>query len=160
MSAKSFCLHSPSSGTFPDIYPAPRLHRITHIQGCLFHFCQLQRKRFKFPSGIASDEILDILLWCFYGLPFVPLADIGDAFAELKEKLLTLYPIPESERYVSYFETNWLRGPAAMSPDQRNVNATVEYGEPRTNNASEGGNNSLNHTTSATRPAIWTCSRL
>ena len=43
-----------------------------------------------------------------------------------------------------------------MSPDQRNVNATVEYGEPRTNNASEGGNNSLNHTTSATRPTIWT----
>ena len=29
----------------------------------------------------------------FYGLPFLPLADIGDAFTELKEKLLTLYPI-------------------------------------------------------------------
>ena len=91
-----------------------------------------------------------MLLGCPHGLPFVSLTYIDAAFAELNEKLLTLYPIPESERYISYFEKNWLRGPAAMSPDRGNVNAAVEYGEPHTNNASEGRNNALNHATSAT----------
>ena len=38
-----------------------------------------------------------------------------------------------------------------MSPDRWNVNAAVEYGELRTNNVSEGGNNVLNNTTSATQ---------
>lgn len=137
--------HNAALKTFPNC----------RIQGCLFHFGQCQRKHIRNFPGIEEDEILSMILCCIYGLPFVPLADVHDAFNEIRDRLLTLYPMPVSEKYIRYFENTWLNGPRHTSPECWNVNAAVEYGDPRTNNASEGGNNALNNATCATKPTIW-----
>ena len=84
----------------------------------------------------------------------MPLTDVLDAFNEIRDRLLTLYPTPMSRTYIKYFEDTWLNGPRHTSPERWNVNVAVEYGDPITNNASEGGNNALNNATCATRPTI------
>ena len=37
-----------------------------------------------------------------------------------------------------------------------NISSAAEYDEPRTNNASEGGNNTLNMAFNASHPSMWT----
>jgi hypothetical protein len=76
--------------------------------GCLFHFCQAQERRFKMFPSLSDDELLSTLLRTIFGLPFVPLNDVPGAWSELKERLMLLYPIPQTQQYVQYFETTWV----------------------------------------------------
>ena len=110
---------------FKMVYPSAR------IQGCNFHFNQLQLKQFRIISDYHSNEVLRIHLRCVYGLPFIPLTDVIDAWTELKAVIWTCCPT---------------RGVP--------VAATLN-GDPRTNNASEGGNNALKHATTSNNPCIW-----
>ena len=126
----------------------------TTLRGCLFHFCQCQLKQFKGVPFITTDEVLRSLLYSVFGLPFLPLNDVVNAWTELKTRLWYLYPTPKISEYIAYFERNWLLS-AVYPPSLWNISSAVEYDEPRTNNASEGGNNALNAAFSSTHPSIW-----
>ena len=126
----------------------------TTLRGCLFHFCQCQLKQFKGVPFITTDEVLRSLLYSLFGLPFLPLSDVVNAWTELKTRLWFLYPTSKISEYIAYFEKTWLLS-TIYPPSLWNINSAVEYDEPRTNNASEGGNNAINAAFSSTHPSIW-----
>ena len=126
----------------------------TTLRGCLFHFCQCQLKQFKGVPFITTDEVLRSLLYSLFGLPFLPLSDVVNAWTELKTRLWFVYPTSKISEYIAYFEKTWLLS-TIYPPSLWNINSAVEYDEPRTNNASEGGNNAINAAFSSTHPSIW-----
>ena len=126
----------------------------TTLRGCLFHFCQCQLKQFKGVPFITTDEVLRSLLYSLFGLPFLPLSDVVNARTELKTRLWFLYPTSKISEYIAYFEKTWLLS-TIYPPSLWNINSAVEYDEPPTNNASEGGNNAINAAFSSTHPSIW-----
>ena len=126
----------------------------TTLRGCLFHFCQCQMKQFRLVPNVATDNVLRSLLYSVFGLPFLPLEDVLTGWTVLKTRLWLLYPIPKLSEYIAYFERTWLLS-ATYPPSLWNVNSAVEYDEPRSNNASEGGNNALAAAFSSTHPSIW-----
>ena len=121
---------------FKMVYPSAR------IQGCNFHFNQLQLKQFRIISDYHSNEVLRIHLRCVYGLPFIPLTDVIDAWTELKAVIWTCCPTQAMSKYITYFEKNWIFS-SSSPPSLWNCCAATLNGDPRTKNASEGGNNAL-----------------
>ena len=87
--------------------------------------------------------------------PFLPINDVLPAWTELKTKIWILYPSSYISDYINYFETTWLFS-TSYPISMWNVTSAVEYDEPRTNNASEGGNNALNRAFKAAHPSLWT----
>ena len=130
------------------VYPSAR------IQGCNFHFNQLQLKQFRIISDYHSNEVLRIHLWCVYGLLSIPLTDVIDAWTELKAVIWTCCPTQAMSKYITYFEKN-LTFSSSSPPSLWNCCAATLNGDPRTNNASEGGNNALKHATTSNNPCIW-----
>ena len=80
----------------------------TTLRGCLFHFCQCQLKQFKGVPFITTDEVLRSLRYSLFGLPFLPLSDVVNAWTELKTRLWFLYPTSKISEYIAYFEKTWL----------------------------------------------------
>ena len=83
------------------VYPSAR------IQGCNFHFNQLQLKQFRILLDYHSNEVLRIHLRCVYGLPFIPLTDAIDAWTKLKAVIWNCCPPQAMSKYITYFEKNW-----------------------------------------------------
>ena len=71
-------------------------------------FNQLQLKQFRIISDYHSNEVLRIHLRCVYGLPFIPLTDVIDAWTELKAVIWTCCPTQARSKYITYFEENWI----------------------------------------------------
>ena len=82
------------------------------------------------------------LLSSVYGLPFLPVSDVVDAWGELRAAVYALRPNPEVSRYTLYFESNLIFNPS-YPVAMWNVSSAVVYEEPRTNNVSEGNNNGM-----------------
>ena len=137
--------HSAASFVFPNCI----------IKGCLFHFNQAQSRKFQKIPGSNTDDILRVLLSSVYGLPFLPVNDVLQGWIELKTKMWILYPTPAISDYIRYFENTWLFS-SAYPVRMWNVSDAVEHDQPRTNNASEGGNNALNRAFDASHPTLWT----
>ena len=137
--------HSAASFVFPNCI----------IKGCLFHFNQAQSRKFLKIPGSNTDDILRVLLSSVYGLPFLPVNDVLQGWIELKTMMWILYPTPAISDYIRYFENTWLFS-SAYPVRMWNVFDAVEHDQPRTNNASEGGNNALNRAFDASRPTLWT----
>ena len=78
------------------VYPSAR------IQGCNFHFNQLQLKQFRIISDSYSNEVLRIHLRCVYGLPFIPVTDVIGAWTELKAVIWTCCPTQAMSKYITY----------------------------------------------------------
>ena len=110
---------------------------------------------FVFPNCIIKDDILRVLLSSVYELPFLPVNDVLQGWIELKTKMWILYPTPAISDYIRYFENTWLFS-SAYPVRMWNVSDAVEHNQPRTNNASEGGNNALNRAFHASHPTLWT----
>ena len=118
------------------------------IKGCMFHFNQAQMRKFqKIPT-------LQVLLSSVYGLLFLPIGDVLDAWTELKTRIWILYPTPAITDYITYFEKTWIFS-TSYPISMWNISSAVEYDEPRTNNASEGGNNALNRAFNASHTSMW-----
>ena len=118
------------------VYPSAR------IQGCNFHFNQLQLKQFRIISDSYSNEVLRIHLRCVYGLPFITLTDVIGAWTELKAVIWTCCPTQTMSKYITYFEKNWIFS-SSCPPSLWNCCA------------SERGNNALKHATTSNNPCIW-----
>ena len=95
-----------------------------------FHFNQLQLKQFRIISDYHSNEVLRIHLRCVYKL----------TWTELKAVIWTCYPTQAMSKYITYFEENWIFS-SSCPPSLWNCCAATLDGDPRTNNASERGNN-------------------
>ena len=106
------------------VYPSAR------IQRCNFHFNQLKLKQFRIISDYHSNEVLWIHLRCVYRL----------TWTELKAVIWTCYPTQAMSKYITYFEENWIFS-SSCPPSLWNCCAATLDGDPRTNNASERGNN-------------------
>ena len=134
---------------FLTFYPRAR------IQGCLWHFtnCHLKKCKKVFP-GFMKDTPLRELCSYVFGLPFVPVDDVLQAWSELKNELFKLRPTPQTVQYIRYTEETWIFS-TSYTLDMWNVNAAVNYEEPRTNNASEGGNNAMKRHFKCDHPTIW-----
>ena len=130
--------------TFPSI----------RIQVCNFHFNQCNLKKFRKNTENHTDEVLRILLRCVYGLPFLPLSDVAAGWTDLKCAIWARSPSPAMSAYIKYFEDTWLFS-SCYPPSLWNVTLAMHNGEPRTNNASEGGNNAINTAASTDHPSIW-----
>ena len=105
----------------------------------------------KIPDS-TSDEFH---LSSVYGLPFLLIGDVLDIWTVLKTRIWILYPTSAITDFITYFEKTWIfstSNPISMW----NISSAVEYDEPRTNNASEGGNTALNRAFSASHPSMWT----
>ena len=120
---------TPSSKT-SDLHPTPQ------------SFNQAQMRKFQKIPISSDDDVLRSLLSSVHGLPFLPIPDVLDAWTEFKAKIWILYPYPAISSYISYFKKTWLFS-TSYPISMWNVSSAVEYDEPRTNNASEGGNNAL-----------------
>ena len=118
---------------FKMVYPYAR------IQGCNFHFNQIQLKQFRIILDYHSNEVLRIHLRCVYGLPFILLTDVIDAWTELKAVIWTCCPTQAMSKYLTY-------SPPILHP--RSGTAV------QTNNASDGGNNALKHAPTSNNPCI------
>ena len=116
---------------FKMVYPSAR------IQGCNFHFNQLQLKQFKIISDYHSNEVLRIHLRCVYGLPFIPLTDVIHAWTKLKAVIWTCCPTQAMSKYITYFEKKWIFS-SSSPPSLWNCCTATLNEELRTNNASEG----------------------
>ena len=103
-------------------------------------FNQLQLKQFRIISDYHSNEVLRIHLRCVYGLPFIHLTDVIDAWTELKAVIWTCCPTQAMSKYITYFEENWIFS-SSCPPSLWNCCAATLDGDPQTNNASERGNN-------------------
>ena len=121
-------------------------------RGCMFHFNQAQTQRFQKIPDSTSDEVL---LASVYGLPFLPIGDVLDAWTELKTRIWILYPTPAITDYIKYFEKTWIFS-TFYHISMWNITSAVECDEPRTNNASEGGNNALNRAYNGSHSSMWT----
>ena len=85
----------------------------------------------------------------------VPIGDALDAWTEMKTRIWILYPTRAITDYITYFKKIWLFS-TSYPISMWNISSAVEYDEPRTNNASEGGNNALNRAFNASHPSMWT----
>ena len=103
----------------------------------------------------STSEVLRVLLSSVYGLPFLPIGDVLDAWTEMKTRIWILYPTHAITDYITYFEKTWLFS-TSYPISMWNISSAVEYDEPRTNNASEGGNNALNRAFNASHPSMRT----
>ena len=72
---------------------------------------------------------------------------------EVKQELLNRFS--QTANLLSYFESTWLNGNYDI--DLWNCYGQTLSGLPRTNNASEGGNNSINVAFGCSKPSIWRC---
>ena len=77
------------------------------------------------------------------------------SWTELKTRSWILYPTPAITNYITFFEKTWFFS-TSYPISMWNISSAVEYDEPRTNNASEGGNNALNRAFNASHPSMWT----
>ena len=92
--------------------------------------------QFRIISDYHSNEVLRIHLRCVYGLPFIPLTDVIDAWTELKAVIWTCCPTQAMSKYITY----WIFS-SSCPPSLWNCCAATLDGDPQTNNASERGNN-------------------
>ena len=70
------------------------------LQGCHFHYCQCQLKRYKKAEGYNSDvELRDVLIKTI-ALPLLPPDDVQKGWKLIRSALLPAYPA--AERYVDY----------------------------------------------------------
>ena len=76
---------------------------------------------------------------------------LNNGLLHLELNRLTTASISE---YLSYFKANCLFS-TTYPPAMWNMSSAVDYEEPRTNNGSEGGNNSLASAFSSSHPTIW-----
>ena len=74
-----------------DPTPPQHFHNST-IRGCMFHFNPAQMRRFQKIPDSTSDEVIQVLLSSIYGLHFLPIGDVLDAWTELKTRICILYP--------------------------------------------------------------------
>lgn len=62
------------------------------LQGCHFHYCQCQLKRYKKVEGYNLDvELRDILIKTI-ALPFLPPDDVQKGWDQIRAALLPAYP--------------------------------------------------------------------
>ena len=120
--------------------------------GCHFHYCQCLMRRFKKVLGYTTVQPMRDLLDRTYVLPFLPPDDVSAGWLDIKQQLLNTYPV--TSHFVDYFENNWMNGPNYDIPFWNCYQQTLD-GHPRTNNAAEGGNNSLRVAFGCTKPVIW-----
>lgn len=83
------------------------------LVACWFHFCQaLRRKCSKIPDffkHVSSNEAADRLFHKFLALPLLPSDKIREGFAMLKLGLQCMEPREPYEKFLKYFETQWLK---------------------------------------------------
>ena len=126
------------------------------IQGCNFHFNQLQLKQFRIISDYHSNKVLRIHLQGVYGPPFIPLTNVIDACTELKAVIWTCCPTQAMSKYITYFEKNWIFSSSCSVFTLALELLCSHLGRgPRTDNAGERGNNALKHATTSNNPCIW-----
>ena len=118
------------------------------IQGCLFHFKQALRKRFIKLTEFHKDPALKAELQTLYGLAFVPEADVPAAWEVLKGRVTH----PSAAPVLQYFEETWIKS-STFPINMWNVYQAVITGGPRTNNYSEGNNNSLSRAIGCSNPS-------
>ena len=118
------------------------------IQGCLFHFKQALRKRFIKLTEFHKDPALKAELQTLYGLAFVPEADVPAAWEVLKGRVTH----PSAAPVLQYFEETWIKS-STFPINMWNVYDAVLTGGPRTNNYSEGNNNSLSRAIGCSNPS-------
>ena len=107
-----------------------------------FHSNPLQLRQFRVIPYFLTDRPLRQLFSSVFGLPFLPVDDVIPAWSKLKTALFNLRPIAAISKFIAYLEKNWIfnkSNPVAMC----NVSSAVEYEEPKTNSASDGGMNGL-----------------
>ena len=111
--------------------------------------------RFKKIEDFTTNSSLKETLSLLYALPFLPVADVRAGWDEVKQDLLNRFP--QTSNLVLYFESTWLDGNYDI--DLWNCYGQTLAGLPRTNNVSEGGNNSINVAfgCSKSKPSIWRC---
>ena len=66
-----------------------------------------------------------------------------------------LHPTPTITDYINYVEKTWSFF-TSYPIFVWKISSAVEYDEPRTSNASEGGNNALNRASNSSHPSMWT----
>ena len=77
----------------------------------------------------------------FFGIAFVPVDDVEPCWQLLKAYVIRLYPAASTTTIINYLEATWLY--SAKYP-RTMWNMSVKNVDPRTNNVSERGNNSIN----------------
>ena len=124
------------------------------IHGCLFHFKQAIIRHYKTVlPAYGTDGVLISDFCAVFGLAFVPVADIEPCWILLKDHLTRLYPSDTTNTLITYLESTWLYS-NTYTREMWNMYQSVLDGDPRTNNVSEGGNNSINIAAGCSHPKI------
>ena len=82
----------------------------------------------------------DSVQWGFRPVGIPSSGYVIDAWTELKAVIWTCCPTQAMSKYITYFEENWIFS-SSCPPSLWNCCAATLDGDPRTNNASERGNN-------------------
>ena len=107
----------------------------------------------KFVRLAGYTTVPDLLRYVnsLYGLAFVPVQDVTRTWDDIKTLLLRLFPTIIGD-LINYFEETWMFGFYPL--ELWNVYGCPPPGDPRTNNNSEGGNNSVNLCFATTSPIM------
>ena len=122
------------------------------VRGCNFHYDQALLKHFKRVPGYATDSNLRDCLYLCFGLSFVPPCDVLCGWHSIRDRLRRDHS-SVCEDFVTYFEDTWLNG--LYSLKLWNCYERTLNGQPRTNNVSEGGNNSIRIAFGIENPVFW-----
>ena len=131
-----------------SVYPHSTIH------DCLFHWKQAIIRHFSptLPTyGTNHDLRTDFC--AFFGLAFVPVDDVEPCWQLLKAYLIRRYPAASTTTIINYLEATWLYS-AKYPRTTWNMYQSVKDVDPRTNNVSEGGNNSINTAAGCSHPRI------
>lgn len=132
----------------------------SEISGCFFHLSQSVIRHVgtlglirRFRENVDGFQML---VRSLPALAFVPLDEVQTVF----ETLSGAFPDePETNQLLSYFESNYIRGPAnrepRFPPRLWNHFDDALACAPKTTNCCEGFHNSLSHLFQAAHPSIW-----
>ena len=127
---------------FPDV---------SWLQGCHFHYTQCLLRRFKKVKGFNLDVELNESLIKLKALPFLPVAAVIDAWKTLRTQLVDKWPA--ASNFAAYFEKTWVES-NVYNLSLWNCYEQTLARRPRTNNVSEGGNNSIRIAFGVSNPII------
>ena len=131
-----------------NVYPHSTIH------GCLFHWKPAIFRHFS-PTlpAYSTDNDLRTDFCSFFGLAFVLVDDVEPCWQLLKAYLIRLYPAASTTTIINYLEATSLYS-AKYPRTMWNMYQSVKDVDPRTNNVSEGGNNSINTAAGCSHPRI------
>lgn len=93
---------------------------------CWFHYCQALRRKCSqitdFFNHVSNSETADRIFHKFLALPHLPRDKIREGFAMLKLALQCMEPKEPYDKFLKYYETQWLKKVNVQNPSILSLN--------------------------------------